>query len=144
MSQGAPWLYDTTLKNSTLHSCRLALADVVGTSVLLAAAEAALGLQPARGASDGNRLAALVGAAARGAWAAVQECRHNAQRPAVTTALLDAVLMPSLFDCAAEDTAQRWAPSCSGKIALHGTRCMVVQKNAKKQELQLAGCRSWQ
>ena len=75
--------------------------------MLLPAAEAALGLQPGGGASDGSRLAALVGAAARAAWAAVQECRHNARRPALMTALLDAVLLPSLCDCAAEDTAQR-------------------------------------
>ncbi|BDA44330.1 Uncharacterized tRNA/rRNA methyltransferase YfiF at C-terminar half [Coccomyxa sp. Obi] len=100
--------HDDTLM-TLLHCLRLALADVVRTPVLLPAAEAALGLQPAHGASDGNRLAALVGAAARGAWAAVQECRHNARRPAIMTALLDAVLLPSLFDCAAEDAAQRLA-----------------------------------
>lgn len=100
--------------------CRLALADVVGRPLLLPAAEAALGLQPAHGESDGNCLGALVGAAARGAWAAVQECRHNARRPAIMTALLDAVLLPSLFDCAAEDAAQRWAPVRSGDLPLMG------------------------
>ena len=88
--------------------CRLALADVIGTPVLMPAADAALGLQSAAGATEGNRHLAVVGTAARGAWAAVQECQHNARRPAVMTALLDAVLQPSLFDCSAESTAYRW------------------------------------
>ena len=86
--------------------------------MLLPAAEAALGLQTASGGAEGERLSTVVGAATRGAWAAVLECRYNARRPAVVTALLDAVLQPSLFDCAAEGTAYRWAGASSGKLPL--------------------------
>lgn len=91
--------------------CRLALAEVVGTPVLLPAAGAALGLQ-GRAADDGDaaRLAAVVGAAARSSWAAVQECRHNARRPAVVAALLDAILLPALCSCDTEETSYRSAP----------------------------------
>jgi hypothetical protein len=91
----------------TLHErCplrRLVLADITATPVLLPAAQAALGL-PARAADapDGTGLAAVLRAAARSALAALQECRHCFRDAANITALLDAILLPALFDCYSE------------------------------------------
>ncbi len=100
----------------TLVACRLTLADLVATPALLPAAEAGLALPgpdpvPASAGStaalDGQRLAMVLATAAHGALAAVRDCRHCFRQPRNITALLDAILLPQLFQCETNETAYR-------------------------------------